>query len=487
MSPRGPVPLALALPLSALLLSASAFAAPAAWSPPLSPAQLHPPHARARVRARMAAWRPVLAPAANGHVFSPLDFGGDPTGATDSTAAVAAALAALLNASALYGQHGDQWMRDAGDAALDLEGGMFLVSAPLEIPPNFANLMVTRGSLIASPSFPRDRFLIELGGPTGGNINVGFSGLFLDASQVAAGGIKTVGLDGGVIGPQVYVFNMTAFGMQIVGGFECTIMQSWVGEFFWGNPKKENGTASTAIGISKDGNDGDVNDVVVFSSHVGLVINGGANSVQQVHTWNLANGRGGTGILVNTSQARLTDCYLDWNDVVFTSPTLVSFVGGIFLCGAHIRIVAPPSGEAHGVYLANNEFVGGYCNMGNPTVEAQGAFTSVSDVSVSGALFDEKYRGRSTTATLVVASGPTPTTSFAANFTDLLLFDAAAAPIASVTYSLTLDSGVALVAHAARPAQGAVVTIDVAAPVTGSVTISVDQSKRSGSGAARRV
>jgi len=428
----------------------------------------------------MAAWRPVTAPAAS-HVYSPLDYGADPTGVADSTAAVAAALSALLNASAPWGEHGDKGMRDAGDSALDLEGGMYLVSAPLEIPPSYANLLVTRGSLIASQSFPRDRFLIELGGTDGGNINVGFSGLFLDASQVAAGGLRTVGLDGGVIGPQVYVFNMTSFGIQVVGGFEVTVMQSWVGEYWWGNPNKENGTASTAVGISKDGNDGDVNDVVVFSSHIGLVINGGANSVQQVHTWNLANANGGIGILVNTSQARFAECYLDWNDVVLTQPTLVSFTGGIFLCGARIRLVAPPSGVAHGVYLANNEYVGAYCHMGAPTVEAQGAFTSVSDVSVSGALADEQYRVRGTTATLVVSSGPTPTTSFTANFTDALLFDTAVVPIRSVTYSLTLDNGTALAAHAARPAKGAVVTIDVAGRVTGSVTITVDQSVRSGS------
>ena len=251
----------------------------------------------------------MTAPPAGAHVFSPLDFGADPSGATDSTAAVAAALAALLNASAPYGQHGDKWMRDAGDAVLDLEGGMYLVSAPLEIPANFANFAVQRGSIIASPSFPRDRFLIELGGPTGGNIDVSFSGLFLDASQVAAGGLRTVGLCGGVVGPQVYVMNMTRFGMQIVGGFEVTVMQSWVGEFWWGDPNKENGTSSTAVGISKDGNDGDVIDCVIFSSHIGLVVNGEANAISYVHTWNLANANGGIGILVNVSQARLTECY----------------------------------------------------------------------------------------------------------------------------------------------------------------------------------
>ena len=234
----------------------------------------------------MARWAPVTAPA-TGHDYSPIDFGADPTGVADSTDAVAAAMAALLNASAPYGQHGDKWMRDCGDAALDLEGGMYLVSAPLVVPPNFANLQVTRGSLIASPSFPRDRFLVEVGGPTSndGNINVALSGLFLDASQVAAGGVRTVGTCGGIIGPQIYVFNMTRFGIQVVGGFEVTVMQAWVGEFWWGDPRKENGTASTAVGISKDGNDGDVNDCVVFSSHVGLAINGEANAVTEVRRY----------------------------------------------------------------------------------------------------------------------------------------------------------------------------------------------------------
>ena len=191
----------------------------------------------------------------------------------------------------------------------------------------------------------------------------------------------------------------------------------------------------------------------------------------------------GVGILVNASQSRIANSYLDWNDLVIAEPTLVSFTGGIFLCGAHIRLLAPPSGIAHGIYIANNEFVGAYCKMGAPAVEAQGVFSAASDVTVVGTLADAMYQTRSTAATMVVASGPTPTTTFAANFTGRLLFDTRDVPIASVTYSVVLDSGVALVAHAARPPQGAVVTVEVATPVTGSVTISVDQSTRDGPGA----
>lgn len=194
----------------------------------------------------------------------------------------------------------------------------------------------------------------------------------------------------------------------------------------------------------------------------------------------MANGNGGIGILANVSQCRFSDCYLDWNDMVFADPTLVSFTGGIFLCGAHVRLVAPASGAAHGVFLSNNEFIGGYCKMGNPAVEAQGSFSSASDVTILGTLADELYQARSTSATLI-AKSVTPTTTFSADFSKLLLFDPAAVPIASVSYSLTLDASVrGVTAHAARPPVGGIVTIETADAVTGSVSITVDQSTRGG-------
>ena len=98
--------------------------------------------------------------------------------------------------------------------------------------------------------------------------------------------------------------------MTLNRGFELTVMQSWVGEFWFSDRRKENGTASTALGIDKNSNDGDVIDVVVFSSRIGLVVNGEANWISAVHTWNLADGNGGIGILVNRSQVRLDGNYL---------------------------------------------------------------------------------------------------------------------------------------------------------------------------------
>jgi len=168
---------------------------------------------------------------------------------------------------------------------------------------------------------------------------------------------------------------------------------------------------------------------------------------------------------------------VDWNDVVLTNPVQVFFTGGIFLCGARIRLVAPPNGVADGLYLTGNEFVGSYCHFTNySAVEADGAFTRALDVSVAGTLAESVVGVRSTTATLVAASA-TPATLFSADFSRALLFDPAKVPIRTVHFSLTADGG-GVVAAVARPPQGGVVTVETAAPVVGSVVITVDQSER---------
>ena len=204
-----------------------------------------------------------------------------------------------------------------------------------------------------------------------------------------------------------------------------------------------------------------------------------ANIVDSVHTWSLANGAGGTGILVSSGQARLTNCYLDWQDVAFTNPTSISFVGGFFLCGARIRLVAQEGGgRAVNIYIADNQFISDYCGFKDyDAVQADGHFTGAADVTVVGTLAQPQIGVRSTTATAVVTA-TTPTALFTANFTSALLFSPALVPIQSITYSVTLADGQAIVAHAARPANGGIVTVELATPVKGSVSITVDQSTR---------
>lgn len=303
--------------LSILLLALLPLHCQSTWTLPghISPQRLLPPrsHGAARARALLRSWSTVDGPPAGSRVFSPLDYGADGTGLTDSSPAFAEALAALF-ASCTSG-HLAEYVRDCSGAVLDLQGGEYLVSQPVAIPPGYGNLHVMQGSLRAAASFPPSRYLLEVGnstqGGSGNNIDVSLSALFLDAMQ-AAGCIHTEDLQGGVIGPQVYALNFSENGLLVSKGFEVTVMQVWAAEYWWDNPKKENGTATgNTTGIYKDGNDGVVADCVIFSSRVGLWVAGEANQVDSVHTWNLADHNGGIGILTTVPQCRFTNCYLD--------------------------------------------------------------------------------------------------------------------------------------------------------------------------------
>ena len=84
---------------------------------------------------------------------TPAQFGGDPTGATDSTAGVLAAVATCINASIAstngafsFGSH------DARGCTVDLEGGEYLISKPIVIPTGVSNMRVQTGSLVANPA-----------------------------------------------------------------------------------------------------------------------------------------------------------------------------------------------------------------------------------------------------------------------------------------------------------------------------------------------
>ena len=83
---------------------------------------------------------------------------------------------------------------DLGGATLDLQGGVYLLSQPVAVPPFFGNLRIMDGTLRASGSFPEAGYLIEIGdddvcqsdhsAQDTCNVDVGVQGVFLDAYQV---------------------------------------------------------------------------------------------------------------------------------------------------------------------------------------------------------------------------------------------------------------------------------------------------------------
>ena len=107
----------------------------------------------------------------NGPRSSPVDFGGDPTGVRDSTAALRQCIAVCLNQSSLSPNgnfpgdtsfNNGHAVRDMGGCRVDLAGGEFLISAPLYIPEYNANMILGGGSLVASRQFSGD-FMIVIG------------------------------------------------------------------------------------------------------------------------------------------------------------------------------------------------------------------------------------------------------------------------------------------------------------------------------------
>jgi hypothetical protein len=105
----------------------------------------------------------TTSPSLNRGVIIPTDFGADPTGKTDASVSLAAAIKALL-------QLGDttdfQGRVDLGGAVLDLAGGRYLISEPLLFPSGYANFRVQRGTLIASKAFPptAEMYMLQIGG-----------------------------------------------------------------------------------------------------------------------------------------------------------------------------------------------------------------------------------------------------------------------------------------------------------------------------------
>jgi hypothetical protein len=442
-----------------------------------------------RHRAVMSKWAAPAPVAATDPLLRPVDFGADPTGMTDSSAAFDKLLTALL-ARASSVTVLDNGIADLNGATVDLGGGAYLLSRPFMVPGYYGNFRVINGALRASPSFPPARYLIEVGtwdtcnNPQGScNVNVGLSGLTLDGGLVAAGGARLMHTMGSVFGPQNFVVNFTACGVNMTGGHGAMIMQTWVGEYLYSAPDKTNASDVTAVGIHLNGNDHVVNDVIVYSARVGILISYAANLCVGAHTWNLAKGRGGIGILVAAPQVRVAECYLDWTDIVIEDPQLTTVVDSFFLCGGRIVLKAAAKGTAHGFYASGNAFNNDYCpSTGTQTVvanETAAAFTAVRDVTVAGSMLFGSVTPAGVTASQTLTSA-TPLTSWEFDFTDALVFNPANIPIASVSYSVTLDAGQPLVSHAARKhPSNAKVVVETSQAVTGSVTVTVDQSTRS--------
>jgi hypothetical protein len=449
-------------------------------------------------RANAPAWaaaRGGSAPPAFGTRTTPLDFGGDPSGRLDSLAALNACVQFCVNYSqaidflghfpgdASFGN--GKYIANAGGCEIDLAGGEYLLSAPLQIPQFLANLRLGHGSLVADDApgvFPADSFLVVVGVkgscqyPQGScNADLGFPELFMDGRHVASA-IQINDVMGTTVGPGFYALNFTAYGIQINAGHEVLVDRSWLGETNF-DYRFSPTDLPQSVAIETNGNDHYILNTVVFSSKVGLAINGAANYVSGVHVWfpwNQALAFVDDGVMafhITSDQNRFANCYIDGSRAVFEGRGLTQNVWHQgFECCAGVAGVAHGielrgAGAGSGLVIQNNIFRGGNVFFTNTTA----APPKVSGTLINQNSFSSDGAGSRATASLT----QTAATQWQFNFCAQLVFPV----IASSTVSVSAASGFPVAV--ARPPVGCTILVETSEPVTGTVTVSVDSSELS--------
>lgn len=171
-------------------------------------------------------------------VFRPTAYGADPTGVTDSSRSFALLLndmwrdarASPVGAAAIDPRFPDA--PNLGGATIDLEGGQYLLSAPLVLPSvGGSNWALQDGTLRAGGSFPPWRYLVEMNITAWPNTTfqgVVLSNLVLDGAGVA-GGVACVACNHVVL-DRCWVARFANVGVYELGGHEIYISNSWVSQ-----------------------------------------------------------------------------------------------------------------------------------------------------------------------------------------------------------------------------------------------------------------
>lgn len=422
--------------------------------------------------------RGVSAPSVN--VF---DFGADPTCGEDSSDAFDAAVQAALahDSGHSMGAHGK--IIDLGGVTIDLQGGDYLISRPVIFPDFFGNYRIVGGTLRAGPTFPTDRYLVEIGGDVAAckqdnkqhscTERVGIEDLFFDGDLRAKGGVQINATMGGNLGPDLFFIHFNQAGLTVNGGHEVMLHEAWFGRVYY-DFKNKTGNVGDSVAVELNGNDHVVSDVIIFAAKIGVIVNGGANLIEGVHCWNDGSTKGGHGIVVTAQSSRLDACYLDFTDLVLEDPFHVSVSNGFFLGMGTIVLRAGSMRMVEGLSLMANSWHN--ANMPhNDTVvldERGSTFKSVKDLVMLGNVADhDKFTTRAVTVTKSLAQSAA--TRWAFDFADSLIFPSI--PISSATYSISIE-GSGFARHAARPAVGHTVRVETDVPVDATVTVTVSQS-----------
>ncbi|EEE61669.1 hypothetical protein OsJ_16135 [Oryza sativa Japonica Group] len=379
--------------------------------------------------------------ASSSRVYHVTDYGADPTGGADATAAINSAIADAFRRPSNATMTGG--IPDLGGAEIHLDGGSYLLKGPLSLPASGGgNLKIHSGSLRAADDFPTDRYLIELsakaaGGGGGSSPAMSYyyeyvtlRDLMLDCNY-RGGGVRVVdSLRVGV--DNCYVVHFATDGVAVSGGHETFVRNTFLGQHmtaggdpgersFTGTgdpPRRQRQLRLRRGGVLGGDRDHDVDH-------------------QLLHGLHRHRRRG---------------------------PVLLHVSGSFFLGDANVVLKAV-NGVARGVQIVGNLFNGR--GKGVDIVELDGEFATVEQVYVA----QNAATGMTVRSTTARAAAEGNGSSWTVDFSPVLLFPDR---IGHVQYSLA--AGDAFPGHALRNVSGNRVVIATDAAVSATVHVLVDQN-----------
>ncbi|KAK9070156.1 hypothetical protein SSX86_010556 [Deinandra increscens subsp. villosa] len=406
-------------------------------------------------------------------VYSVIKYGADPTGKTDSTDAILAAISDAVSVD------GDgflmQGITNLGGVRISLEGGIYSISRPLKLPvAGRGNIVIFGGTLKASDNFTTDSYLLDLSSSSSSPNSdytyefVTLRDLMLDCNFMG-GGIRVVDALRTSI-DNCYIAHFTTTGILVQRGHETYIRNSFLGQHITagGDPNERN-FSGTAIDLQ--GNDNAITDVVIFSAQVGIMISGQANMITGVHCYNKAYGFGGTGIYLKVpgiTQTRIVNSYFDYTGIVAEDPVQLH-VSDCFFLGDAFVLLKSVRGVVDGINIVNNMFSGS--NKGVDIVQLDQTdkeFDEIGQVVVD----DNTVNGMNTKATAARGVTRVNGTSWTIDFNEILLFPRR---IKSVQHSLMTDASNTFPRTILRNISNNQVFIESDMTVEGSSSVTVDQ------------
>eukprot|EP01052_Picozoa_sp_SAG31_P000615 SAG31_NODE_17_length_35773_cov_25.999271_40_plen_227_part_00 len=164
-------------------------------------------------------------------------------------------------------------------------------------------------------------------------------------------------------------------------------------------------------------------DVIVFEfTHAGVELNGAANLLQGVHTWNAAvyenqgyEWKGGVGIAVNAPQNRLIACYLDYSSLEVVDPAEL-VVEATFFLAAPAVFLSNSATTIHGVYMHGNTYA-----VGGDSIRIDPRFVDGTDCDIADDIGASGPNLKTTRASRTINALRKPVKEIQINFLELLL------------------------------------------------------------------